>query len=188
MLPLQPQPDHKGNYKAPFRWHEVVADLWRRVGSSDNVQPSALVFIARMNIENKPTQDLMQPIIQNEDFMMTGRLRFQWNFGPDNPNFYALLGTPNGQSIPKLLGEYVSLLATVDPNDSSKILKVKTIAKVRMHYDRSIPPDLTREPIDGGQTTRYELAFILKDVDMPSGTSKAEKETYVTTHPAVFTN
>ena len=138
------------HYRAPYRWHETIAKFWKDTCAAEDTSPSVLNNIAQLAIRNERTVAIAKEISAREGIPS----RVTWDFKPNNPNFYALLGTPNGQGISKLLGLYAGLLATRSPLDFSPI-EVKTIAKVKLWGE------------GGPGIELFDLVFVLEDSTSP---------------------
>ena len=80
-------------------------------------------------------------------------LRLQYR--NNSPDFYALLGSPNGVGVAKLLTDYVRWFATYDLDN--RMTKVKTIDAV----DIDIGPS-DNEP---------SFIFVMEDINVPRGTA-----------------
>ena len=170
---LKPRPDRYGWYKAPHRWAEAIATAWLVACRGDKVPTSALKYVARLAVANEPTIRLLDE--------MTGTERTDpgvLNWTPLNPYFYALLGTPNGQGIVKLLSQYVDLFSTKgDPHDPSKITRVKSIAEVKVSHTtlaeaeemyREAEEEFRKEGITEPPSILPDLAFIFEDIEPPN--------------------
>ena len=89
------------------------------------------------------------------------------DLSPDNPNFYALLGTRHGHRTPRLLGQNAGRFATQSPSNL-KATAVKTTSKIK----------LREEGLLGYET--YDLVFLLEDIPpvrTAPPTSKADANT-----------
>lgn len=154
-------------WKAPNNWAEVVFLSWHSLCQVQRIPRSALRYIARVKVANHITEGIAHQIYAGDD--NTPRPIFDssndgkaeeddskivhLDFQPNQPDFYALLGTPNGSGVGRLLSKYANPLATRAPPGSDTIVHVKTIRKITMAYE---PEDIS-------------LGFILEDRDLPPG-------------------
>ena len=180
-------------YKAPNRWWERVAGEWECRCATQKLE-SSLKYVARVDIYNPITlavgADLYKfdtATVSDSERRSGGgpQRRVQREYTPDNPEFYALLGTPNGYGTAMLLLSFAGTFATKDAQ--GKIIKVKNIASVmgqfgpdeEQDWDKPRPapynpnkmlvPEnpLLVPPIKGNLLLRNHL-WIFHDVDPPS--------------------
>lgn len=137
--------------KAPQRWHEVVSALWELRCRSDRVLPSVLTYVARLGISNPLSKDIINDIYSMHRIRDTSAIL---SLSTENIEFYALLGTPNGSGVAKLLTQFAEVLATRGNfSIPSTITHVKTFDSVKISQRASI---LRGETLDN-------MVFILKD-------------------------
>lgn len=146
--------------KAPHRWSEVAFAIWINVCGRQKVSPSMLKYIAQMGISNQLTEEVITDIHKN-DKQKDGPdpNLYHREFRSNDPNFYALLGSPHGVGPASLLTQYANTFAArKDPDDPMKVTSVKNIDSVTLAM---VPLGIDLLWLD------CDLAFTLEDVDPP---------------------
>lgn len=84
------------------RWSDVVFLEWKKLCKKAHVPVSSLKHVIRYNVDNKPTEDVIQDVfgLDRPDWSKISRGR---RFHPDEEEFAALLGTPNGSGVAYML-------------------------------------------------------------------------------------
>ena len=141
-------------YKAPHRWAEVTFQLWMCICAYENSAISSLSFIARAEVRNAATIQIAIDAIKNDGSVYDDPVRREYR--TDTPDFYALLGSPNGVGVAKILTLFASQFATRAANSHNGFSKVKTITAVQI--------DLSSE-----QPQEFTMIFILEDIQPPPG-------------------
>ena len=148
---IEPHPDLHENYKAPPRWHEAIFDFWRTacIKGKEGILPASLKYIVNTRIKDDVTVYMIDEISNEENIP----LKVAREFDSFNANFYALIGTPVGQLVTNLLGDYARDLATMASGPSKRLSKLKTIDKIRI---------ARWKPRGFGQ--QHSIVFILRDI------------------------
>lgn len=152
---------------APNRWAEIAFAGYNNVCAQQQRALTSLRFISQLNIANGETRKVVIEISEKvpselhhawDDARDNGFPNaYHWEFDSSDPNFYALLGTPNGVGAVKLLTLYAGSFATRDQN-RRRIAQVKSIGRVRLLY----------KPADTQLPKTTDMLFILRDDDLPS--------------------
>lgn len=131
-------------YSAPVRWADAIFVLWKQACAEERRSPSVLKFIVRALISNPETINTLDEIQRN--IPMSTHFLFE----SSQDDFFAILGTPNGVGTADLLTRYVHSFGTKSTSDG-RYEKVKTVGRAIF--------------IDTGSSTKYDLGFILDDVN-----------------------
>ena len=153
-------------YTARLRWSEVVHLYWAITCWAEDKDMSELEFIPRLQVTNPFTWEVMDAIVpagaieaaaaQNQP------LEMDWS--PADPDFYALLGTPQGKGPVSLLTQYAASFATRDPAPPYTVRRVKTIRSIK-----AVITDRRTKDANHKDRILLDLAFTLEDVDPPPG-------------------
>ena len=142
--------------KAPHRWSEAVFGIWSDVCRRARKPLSALEYVAQVDIINQATNQAIYEIIRTDPRARLGDRYVQREYGTSDPDFYALVGSPNGYGVAELLAKFAASFATSD--GTTEVVKVKTIKAVNfvLEWSDNLMPNL-------------DIAFGLEDIDPPSG-------------------
>lgn len=139
--------------QAPTRWASVVSAQWAAGCILNNLPTSVLTYVAQLGKDDLLSQHIVDEIyVLNEidDDASAAIL----TLSPENPEFYALLGTSEGINVVEFLAKFADGLATrgnfINPGC---ITHVKTLDSVRIN----------RVPAIGAQRPQTNMLFILKD-------------------------
>lgn len=121
-------------------WSDVVFSQWKDA-TWHRGDPTNLNYIIRHNIENVNTRFIIHEAHSKTGFPLTDHIKL-WTEGDGSDVFYALMGTPNGKGIPRML------------KDHQRTLKRKTVAGI-----------YTARTSDG----REHMVFALRSADPPTG-------------------
>lgn len=83
--------EHTGDI-ARTHWSDVTFPIWKEYCEGDGIAPGDLEYIIEDTVINKDTTDIINQIIPASQ---RRHLDFSKVFTRDNPDFYALLATPN---------------------------------------------------------------------------------------------
>ena len=156
-------------YKAENRWWEVVAYQWNERSKYRRRKASDLKYTAQIDVENLVTRAVGADIykfdrtahMDSEQILGIGSDRFvQREYTPENPEFYALLGSPNGFGTGMLLITYATQLAVRDQTDPELITKVKNLASIMVQFGSKTEDVYTQEVIAKGKEASIELLLI----------------------------
>ena len=85
-------------------WSEVVFTLWHAY-TWHRGDPSNLNYIVRNNVENADTKSIIYEAHWRAGKPLSDSIRL-WREGFENDAFFALLGTPNGKGVARMLADY----------------------------------------------------------------------------------
>lgn len=120
-------------------WSDVVFSQWKDA-TWHRGDPTNLNYIIRLNIENINTRFIINEAHTKTGFPITDHIKL-WTEGDGSDAFFALMGTPNGKGIPRML------------KDHQRTLKRKTVAGIH-----------TARTSDGMEL----MIFALRSVDPPT--------------------
>lgn len=97
-----------GQRLAPNSWYEVTWSLWNEQCNADNESPSNLRYIIQDTISNDVTSQILDGITKGTNAKGTndaGQPNIS-HWGPGDDAFYALLQSPNGLGVTKILEKF----------------------------------------------------------------------------------
>lgn len=92
-----------GQRLAPNSWYEVVWSLWNEQCNEDDESPSNLRYIIRDGISNDVTSQILDEVAEGTN-AKNANVVSHWYPGDDA--FYALLQSPNGLGVTKILEKF----------------------------------------------------------------------------------
>lgn len=105
---LDNQAYQNGQRLAPNSWYEVTWSLWKEQCNAENESPSNLRYIIRDGISNDMTSDILDEIAEGTNAKGTngaGQPNVS-HWYPGDDAFYALLQSPNGLGVTKILEKF----------------------------------------------------------------------------------
>ena len=151
-----------GYYKAPNSWTDIIYAIWRFICREQAVSVSSLSFIARININEPETHDTANDVYRHELSTSTLHLTsspafLTYDYNSTDVDFFALLGTPLGEDVVRLLKNYAGAFAAREDehDDESPVSKLKTVKTILLSFDLTYKTS--------------SLSFVLENVDPPPG-------------------
>ena len=136
---------------APHRWSEVVFAEWIDVCRRTSKDPAILKFVTQMNINNPVTREVVNEAVRLEPRAQPWSRHLYLDYDNHNPDFYALVGSPNGFGVAGLLMKFAGQFAT--RGSFGQVMKVKTIRTVGLSFKDNYP-----------FAAEVNIAFVLEDV------------------------
>lgn len=163
---------------APNGWPYITANLWERacrnkhiLEGRSNFPPSVLAYVAREDTNDIATQSRINYDSSTADIVReiyihyrktTAIEPFAIEFTPEDPEFYAILGTVKGTEVAMFLVFAAGLLATkrAPPSKPDEVTLLKTFESVKVGY---FPDANFNHEFNG----KGSFVFILKDIPPP---------------------
>lgn len=149
--------------QSPYSWAQVAFATWSNLCSRRGELPSLLRYVGVMKASDELTQETIASAYENDldgtEAVPDGEtIIYRRDFTTDDAHFYAIIGTPDGANVARLLATYSNPFATRgSPGDGNQITKVKTVGRISVLSQLAICVDNT------------DILFILDDVDPPPG-------------------
>ena len=117
--------------RAPNSWADIAFASWNHVCSEAGTLPSDLLYVAQTEVVNQATWEVVWDAWEFDHRSEPDDEYAVLDYTEKDPDFYALLGSPNGVGVTRMLTKYANQFATRrDRRNPERITELKTVSNI----------------------------------------------------------